>query len=65
MVFVFAALRAGVSYCQDWKAKLSADITKFGHRNWIVVADSAYPLQTSPESRPLSWTRINSLSLVR
>ena len=48
MVFVFAALCAGVSYCQDWKAKLSADIAKFGHRNWIVVADSAYPLQISP-----------------
>jgi hypothetical protein len=32
----------------DWKQKLEQDISLFGHRNWIVVADSAYPLQTSP-----------------
>lgn len=31
-----------------WKQKLQQDISLFGHRNWIVVADSAYPLQTSP-----------------
>jgi hypothetical protein len=31
-----------------WKQKLQEDITMYGHRNWIVVADSAYPLQTSP-----------------
>jgi hypothetical protein len=32
----------------NWKQKLQQDIAIFGHRNWIVVADSAYPLQTSP-----------------
>lgn len=32
----------------NWKQKLQQDITTFGHRTWIVVADSAYPLQTSP-----------------
>ena len=48
LVLVFAALCARVSHGQDWKTTLADDITKFGHRNWIVVADSAYPLQTSP-----------------
>jgi D-ribose pyranose/furanose isomerase RbsD len=48
LVLLFAALCARASHSQDWKAKLSDDITRFGHRNWIVVADSAYPLQTSP-----------------
>src|ERR1039457_7294069 len=30
----------------DWKARLSAVLPLFGHRNWIVVADSAYPAQS-------------------
>lgn len=32
----------------DWKAKLGAALPLFGHRNWIVVADSAYPAQSKP-----------------
>ena len=27
----------------DWKSELKALLPLFGHRNWIVVADSAYP----------------------
>ena len=32
----------------DWKATLSEVLPLFGHRNWIVVADSAYPAQSKP-----------------
>ena len=32
----------------DWKAQLSALHPLYGHRNWIVVADSAYPAQAKP-----------------
>ena len=32
----------------DWKARLTATLPFFGHRNWIVVADSAYPAQSNP-----------------
>jgi L-fucose mutarotase/ribose pyranase (RbsD/FucU family) len=32
----------------DWKLQLSQSLPLFGHRNWIVVADSAYPAQSSP-----------------
>jgi len=45
---VVTALCARASYCQAWKTKLSEELTKYGHRNWIVVADSAYPLQVPP-----------------
>src|SRR6266702_539139 len=31
-----------------WVQKLHNQLPLLGHRNWIVVADSAYPLQTSP-----------------
>lgn len=30
----------------DWERHLSSCIPLFGHRNWIVVADAAYPAQT-------------------
>jgi hypothetical protein len=33
---------------QDWKERLNALLPLYGHRNWIVVADSAYPLQSNP-----------------
>lgn len=32
----------------NWKDKLKKELPLLGHRNWIVVADSAYPLQTAP-----------------
>lgn len=30
-----------------WKAKVDRTMPLMGHRNWILVVDSAYPLQTS------------------
>lgn len=32
----------------NWKEELQKELPLLGHRNWIVVADSAYPLQTAP-----------------
>jgi L-fucose mutarotase/ribose pyranase (RbsD/FucU family) len=32
----------------DWQARLSEMLPLFGHRNWIVVTDSAYPAQSNP-----------------
>ena len=37
-----------VSAQSPWERKLKYDLPLLGHRNWIVVADSAYPLQTAP-----------------
>jgi len=48
LALLWIALTAAASAQNDWKQKLQQDIADFGHRNWIVVADSAYPLQTSP-----------------
>ena len=30
-----------------WRARLNDELPLLGHRNWIAVVDSAYPLQTS------------------
>jgi hypothetical protein len=32
----------------SWEAKFLAELPALGHRNWIVVADAAFPLQISP-----------------
>jgi hypothetical protein len=32
----------------DWRARLHEELPLMGHRNWIAVVDSAYPLQISP-----------------
>lgn len=32
----------------EWERHLSSCIPLFGHRNWIVVADAAYPAQSKP-----------------
>ena len=31
----------------DWQVRLHNEIPLMGHRNWIAIVDSAYPLQTS------------------
>lgn len=33
---------------EGWRARLRESMPLLGHRNWILVVDSAYPLQTSP-----------------
>ena len=32
----------------DWRATLDQELPLLGHRNWILIVDSAYPLQSSP-----------------
>ncbi|HCK41204.1 MAG: hypothetical protein CMJ72_06640 [Planctomycetaceae bacterium] len=33
---------------QNWRDRLRQELPALGHRNWIVVADSAYPKQSAP-----------------
>ena len=32
----------------NWKARVAESMPLLGHRNWILIVDSAYPLQSSP-----------------
>src|SRR5271155_3587326 len=32
----------------DWMAKVVETMPLLGHRNWILIVDSAYPLQSAP-----------------
>jgi L-fucose mutarotase/ribose pyranase (RbsD/FucU family) len=36
------------THTAGWKSFLRQELPILGHRNWIVVADSAYPAQNSP-----------------
>ncbi len=48
-IFVFGAAIACLLGCQNtaWRTQLKKNLPELGHRNWIVVADSAYPRQNS------------------
>ena len=40
--------RAGGEALSGWEQLLEERLPLFGHRNWIVVADAAYPAQCRP-----------------
>lgn len=46
MVCVFAISLGAASASQDWQKIVTERLPEYGHRNWIVIADSAYPLQS-------------------
>jgi len=52
LLFVAASSFSAKSPAQvgtvDWQARLKQQLPLLGHRNWILIVDSAYPLQVSP-----------------
>jgi 3'-phosphoadenosine 5'-phosphosulfate sulfotransferase (PAPS reductase)/FAD synthetase len=51
LVFVSLALwtTALSTHAQStWQQKVKEELPLMGHRNWIVIVDSAYPLQSAP-----------------
>ena len=58
------ALPAAPAASSSWKAKLAAELPLLGHRNWILIVDSAYPLQTSPGVETVE-TNASQLDVVR
>lgn len=48
IVAVFCLKGQAQSDAPDWHAKLKQQLPLLGHRNWILIVDSAYPLQISP-----------------
>src|ERR1700726_2596666 len=49
---------------QDWRVRLNQQLQLMGHRNWIAVVDSAYPLQTSAGIETIE-TNDDQLDVVR
>jgi len=48
----------------DWERSLNSLLPLFGHRNWIVVADWAYPAQSKPGVFTIS-ANADQMSVVR
>ena len=48
----------------DWRARVAEQIPLLGHRNWILIVDSAYPLQSSPGVETVE-TNADQLDVVR
>jgi hypothetical protein len=48
LIAAVAVYAAPAPATTDWKAKVAATMPLLGHRNWILIVDSAYPLQSSP-----------------
>lgn len=56
--------RSGLEDSPYWQKKLVEDLPLLGHRNWIVIADSAYPWQSSPGIETL-YTGADHLEVLR
>ena len=62
-----AALLVGtvcVGGCADWRAKVDQELPLLGHRNWIVIADAAYPAQSRAGIETIA-TRAGQLEVVQ
>lgn len=44
----FSGCNESATDASDWETRLRQELPAYGHRNWIVVADSAYPKQSNP-----------------
>lgn len=48
----------------SWKSRVTQSLPRLGHRNWILVVDSAYPLQNSSGIETID-TNSNQLDVLR
>jgi hypothetical protein len=43
-----AGVGSGIDLGSGWQQQLDKELPLLGHRNWILVVDKAFPMQTSP-----------------
>jgi D-ribose pyranose/furanose isomerase RbsD len=63
-VMFLAACAPAYGAPPEWRERLAAAMPLLGHRNWILVVDSAYPLQISPGVETIE-TNANQVEVVR
>jgi hypothetical protein len=66
-LFFAVALLTSLAQTADspaWKTRVAEAMPLLGHRNWILVVDSAYPLQTSPGIETIE-TNADQLEVVK
>lgn len=47
LICLLAALFSGCVSTGNWHGRVDTELPAFGHRNWIVITDSAYPKQSA------------------
>jgi len=47
-ILVLAAMTLFGCGGNTWQSRLNSVLPEYGHRNWIVIADAAYPKQSAP-----------------
>jgi len=63
-LLVFSWMPMNAANPIPWHTKVQQELPLLGHRNWIVIVDSAYPLQTSPGIETIE-TGTDQLTVVR
>src|SRR3984893_18055244 len=64
VVILLVVSVSGHAATPDWNERLAEAMPLLGHRNWILIVDSAYPLQTSPGVETIE-TNATQLEVVR
>jgi len=64
IVAVILAAPAQTTAQSDWKTRVAQTMPLMGHRNWILIVDSAYPLQSSPGVETIE-TNASQLDVLR
>ncbi|HEV2274480.1 MAG TPA: RbsD/FucU domain-containing protein [Acidobacteriaceae bacterium] len=64
--FLIAGVALAASRPEDgpWQSRVQQILPLLGHRNWILIVDSAYPLQTSPGVETLE-TNADQIEVIR
>lgn len=63
-MFLLAGALPACAASPDWNQRLAEAMPLLGHRNWILVVDSAYPLQISPGIETIE-TNASQIDVVR
>jgi len=63
-MILLSALLPAQAASPNWNARLAGVMPLLGHRNWILIVDSAYPLQTAPGIETIE-TNATQLEVVR
>jgi RbsD / FucU transport protein family len=65
LLLMMTSLSAGAQQpAPDWQGRLGQILPLLGHRNWIMIVDSAYPLQSSAGVETLE-TNTDQMEVIR
>jgi L-fucose mutarotase/ribose pyranase (RbsD/FucU family) len=63
-LMMMTGLAAAQQLAPEWQTRLGQILPLLGHRNWIIIVDSAYPLQSSAGVETLE-TNTDQLEVIR